>query len=558
MDEVRLLQDMGLVLVAAAAAALAARPLRLPSIVAWLMAGLMLGPILGWVVLDPATAKEGGVGLAAKIGIALLLFLVGLELSFRTIRDIGAVSVLGGVAQMGTTALVGWGVSRALGFPGGAALFIGIALSFSSTVVVVRLLEERGDLQDTYGRISVGILLVQDLAVVIVMTVLAGIAAGGGGGVLSTLRPVGIAFGGMALLVVAAFGIASRLFPRPFAWISRFPEALLVWSLAWCFLLIFAAGLLGLSLELGAFLAGISLAQLPWAHALRRRVAPLVTFFLALFFVGLGIQMDLGSALADWSTVLALTAFVLLGKPILLLLVVPRLGFGERTATLAGITLGQASEFAFILAGVAQGIGLIDARTTAVIGGVGILTMGTSAVLIPRSRRLYAALRRLRLLRIFRAPHEGRRDRELGVGGPHGPGEGMRDHVIVVGMNALGRAIVQGLQSRGVATLAIDTDPAKLEGLGGAQLVGSADDPEMLHGAGIERARLVVSALRIEDANLLLAWRSRLLGVPVAIHAFDPSVVEELLETGVTHLMDSKMAGARGTAALLGARGIYG
>ena len=545
-----------MILVAAAAMSLLARRFRIPGIVGYIVAGLILGPVLGLVEVHHAEAGAQGVELISEVGIALLLFLVGLELSFAAIREVGMVAVVGGVAQVGVSGILGGALALALGFPPGEAIFLGVALSFSSTVVVVKLLEQRGDLRETYGKVTLGILLVQDLLVVIVLTFVAGL--GGGGSELGEMAAqLGLAFGGMALLVAVAVAASFWGLPRPFRWIASSPEPLLVWSLCWCFLMIAGAQALELSLELGAFLAGISLAQLPYNQELRRRVSPLVNFFLAVFFVSLGISMDPGAALGAWKAALVLLVFVMIGKPVILLAVIPRLGFGERTAALSGITLGQTSEFSFILAGLGVSAGLIDTELLSLIGLLGLLTMGLSSGLIMNSRRVYARLRSTGALRIFRAPHEGPRDKEK-AGGHHGPADDLRGHVIVVGMNDLGRRIVVGLRERGEETLAVDTDPGKLEGLPGPVMIGNTDDFGVLEAAGIRRAKLVVSALHIEDVNNLLAYRCRELGVHCAIHAFDRSVAHDLRSIGVTHLMDSKVAGTRRLGEALHDEGVYG
>ncbi|MEX2471773.1 MAG: cation:proton antiporter [Gemmatimonadota bacterium] len=550
MPDALILQDLGIILVSAAVFALLARPLRVPSIVAYILAGLLLGPVTGVLHVGE------GVELASEVGIALLLFLVGLELSFAAIKDLGRVAVVGGSVQVGVSALAGAAIAYALGIPARVALFLGVALSFSSTVIVVKLLEQRGDLRETYGKITLGILLVQDLLVVVVLTFVSGLADGG-----STLAgmamDLAVAFGGMGLLVAVAVAASRWILPPAFRWIGASSEATLVWSLAWCFLLIMGAERMGLSLELGAFLAGIALAQLPFNEDLRRRVAPLVNFFIAVFFVTLGVHMDPGGALGRWPLALALVVFVMTVKPAILLAVIPRLGFGERTAALTGLTLAQTSEFSFILAGLGFSAGLIGQELLSVIGLIGLMTMGLSSALILNSRRVYARLRARGILKLFRAPHEGVRDRE-GAGGGHGPAYGLRHHVIVVGMNSLGKRIVQGLRDRDVPTLAVDIDPWKLAGVEGATLLGNSDDLAVLESAGIRRARLLVSALQIEDANNLLAYRCRTLGVPCSIHAFDIAVVPDLREIGATHLMDSKTAGTRRLTEALGAEGIYG
>jgi hypothetical protein len=336
--------------------------------------------------------------------------------------------------------------------------------------------------------------------------------------------------------------------PSLFGWLSGSLEALFVWSLTWCFGFILAAQALGLSVEIGAFVAGVGLAQLRYNHELIRRVHPLVNFFLAVFFVTLGIHMHPAAAMERWPMVLMLSAFVLIGKPAILMALIPRFGYGERTAFLASLTLGQISEFSFIVAALAFSAGLVDELFLSVVGVVGLITMGTSAALIQSGDALYQWLWKRGLLSVFNAPPTPE-----AAGAPE-----LADHVIVVGMNSLGRRIVRDLVARGESVLAVDVDAGKLADLPCSTLQGSTEHPAVLAEARLPRARLLVSALQIEDANKLLAYRARQAGVPSSIHAFDPSLAEELLAEGATHVMVSKYDGIRQVAGALRDAGVIG
>jgi Kef-type K+ transport system membrane component KefB len=544
-----LLRDLGFILIAAAAVVLAARAVRVPAILAYMVTGLVLGPATH--LLHPSGTLE----LISKVGIALLLFLVGLELSLDKIRTVGRVAVVAGVGQIALTLGLGWGLALALGFTGTSAVLVALAMTFSSTVVVIKLLEERDALDAVYGRIAVGVLLIQDVAVVIALTLLAGLEDSGAVGLASVGRGVAEAGAGMAALLVVAYLATRWLLPPLFRWLSSSLEAVFVWSLTWAFAFILAAQLLGLSIEIGAFIAGISLAQLPYSHELVRRVHPLVSFFLAVFFVTLGAHMELAAALAVWPAVLALSAFVLLGKPAILMALIPRVGYGERTSFLASLTLGQISEFSFIVASLALSVGLVDASFISVVGAVGLVTIGTSAVLVQAGDGVYATVRRTGLLRLFRPPASPEPAPEPGLSG----------HVIVVGMNTLGKRLVRELTERGETVLAVDVDAAKLEAVRAEPgdvpgrletLQGNTDHPEVLEHAGLERAKLLVSALQIQDANNLMAYRARQAGVPSAIHAFDARLAHELEDHGATYLMVSKYDGIRQMTAALRDAGV--
>jgi Kef-type K+ transport system membrane component KefB len=540
MTDFPLLRDLGYILVAAALLALVARALRIPAIVGYMVAGLLLGPATHLV------GASESLELISEVGIALLLFLVGLELSLEKIRVVGRAAVLAGVGQIAVTAVLGWGLARLLGFPPVPAAMLTLGVTFSSTVVAVKLLERRGELQALHGRLAIGILLVQDVAVAIALTLLAGLGEPDALDFATVGRGLLEAFGGMLALVLLAIAATRWILPRLFGWLRASVEALFIWSLTWCFGFILAAQALGLSVEIGAFVAGVSLAQLEHNEEMVRRVHPLVNFFLAIFFVTLGIHMEVGAALARWPTVLALSAFVIVGKPLILMSIVPRLGYGERSSFLTALTLGQISEFSFIVAALAMNARLVGEDFLAVVGVVGLLTIGTSAALIQGGEGIYHALQGRGVLRFF---------------GPIGLEDTgvrkMTGHVIVVGMNSLGRRIVQGLAERGETVLAVDTDPEKLRDLPcGDTLVGNTEHPAVLEKANLAGAKLLVSALNIEDANNLLAYQARRAGVPSSIHAFDPTLAGELREYGATHLMISKHDGIRQVAEALRKEGV--
>jgi Kef-type K+ transport system membrane component KefB len=527
--EVSLLRSLGLMIVAAALLLWSTRRLRIPSIVTYIVAGLLLGPVAGLLAISHI------VEIIAEVGIALLLFLVGLELSLDKIRDVGRVAVLAGLGQVVFTAAGGFALALALGFSAMESIFLATALTFSSTVVVVKLLDQKGELNDLYGRIAVGIFLVQDLVVIVVLTFLSGLGNPEELAVGPVLQGVGSAFGGMGLLLATALLSARFVLPRVFGWVASSSEAIFIWSLTWCFALVYVAEVLQLSLEIGAFLAGLSLAQLPYNEELRRRVHPLMSFFIAIFFVTLGVRMELGAAATHMGSALALSLFVLIGNPFIFLWIIARLGYSERTSFMTSVTVAQISEFSFIFAALGLSTGLIDESILSLVAVVGLVTIGVSSYMIIYSEPLYARVRRWGLLRMFGAGQTPETEERVELS----------DHVIVVGMNALGRMLVNALIERGETVLAIDTDPAKLKGLPCPTLHGNVEYESLLEAAHLHHAKLLVSALQIEDTNNLLAFRSREAGVPASIHAFDRSVVPLLEEIGVSHLMVSKNVGLK-------------
>jgi Kef-type K+ transport system membrane component KefB len=521
-DDYQLLLHLGFIVITAATFAFLGKLIRMPTIVGYILAGVVLGPLLKLIEIDDS------LDLISELGIALLLFLVGLELSFEKIKDLGRVGLILGGCQVLLTAIGGTLVAYSIGFGLIEAIFLGGTVTFSSTVVVIKLLDQKGVMNRLYARISVALFLAQDIVVIGALTVLTGF----GGSEPLTPMEMAInfsqAFGGMALLLTLALIAARYLLPKPFAWAARSPDTVFIWALCWCFLVVMLAHQFHLSVEIGAFLAGIAIAQLPIHEDLHRRLHPLMAFFIAVFLVTLGIKMDLSSFSRVWPAALGLSAFVLLIKPLIVFNILARIRFSEYTAFQTAVATGQVSEFAFILLALGATTGLIGADIVALGGLVGIITIALSSYLIIHSEALYRLFARTGVLRIFRAKQED-------------DVEALRHrkaHSIVVGMNALGREIVQQLTQRGERVLAIDTDPNKLEGLGTADiLIGNVEYQSVVEEIGLREAKIVVSALQIEDTNHMLAYRCRSAGVPCAIHAFDMSVVDDLLDLNTTYLM---------------------
>lgn len=543
------LHFLGIILMAAAVLSMAGRAIQMPTIVSYLLAGILVGPVLGWVAMSP------GLHLFADMGIALLLFLVGLELPFWRIRDVGKVALVGGIGQFVFTAVIGYWLCRQLDFTAREAFFLSTALTFSSTVVVVKLLDEKGERDRLYGRIAVGIFLVQDLMAMLMLTFLVSFSSGEDRNWSAVMADMGKAFGGLALLLGLAWVAARYLFGRPFAWAAHSLDLLLIWSLAWCFSLAFLADYFHLAPAIGAFLAGLSLAQLPYNQHLMQRVNPLMNLFLAVFFVTLGLSADVSGARSHrWSTLL-LSLFVLIGNPLIFMMIIRWMGYSRRSSFLASVTVAQISEFSFIFIGVGLSRGWLGREILSITALVGMVTMAASAYLILYNHPLHRFFERSGILKwwIFRLPL--RRKRMGSVVCNRGE-EPMEDHVIVVGMNSVGRKIVRELYAQGETVLAVDQDSGKLEDLPVRVLMGNVEYRALLDEAGLARAKLLVSCLKDDKANELLAYRCQLAKVPCSAHLLTFDGLERLRALGVDHAMLPKEEGTRLTMQYLRSLGI--
>ncbi len=530
MEESGFLVSLGWIVLAAAACGLLARRISLPPIVAYLVAGLLIGPVFGVVEDSPPMERISG------MGITLLLFLVGLELSYEKIRDVGAVAVVAGLGQVVFTAMGGLVLGRIFGFGWMEALVIALALTFSSTIVAVKLLTDKGDLNKLYARIAVANSLVQTLVVIVVLTFLDGLGGDASEGVIEVLGKLLVSFGKVVVLLLIVGGAARFILPKAFGWAARSQSILFIWSLCWCFLVVVLAGWLETSVEVAALLAGLSLTGLPHNRDLQYRIKPLMNFFVAVFFVVLGAKVNLASTAEYWGPALIFSLFVLVGNVFIFMVLIPRFQFSEKTSFFAGVTGAQISEFSFIFASMGMAAGLVGQSVVSIIALVGLLTMGISSYMIVHCGALFRFLSRNGVLRIFYAPENDRDE----------PGtEELRGHILVVGMNSLGRKIAKALTERGERVVAIDTDTRKLAGLDCTRMIGSAEYLDVLLDAGLPTAKLLVSALRIEEANDLLAYRARQYGVPCCIQAVDFSLVDNLLDLDTDYLMLPKVDGVK-------------
>ncbi len=541
-DDLQLLIDLGYIVVGAALFAFAGKLIRMPTIVCYILAGIALGPFLHLVELDYSLE------LISELGIALLLFLVGLELSFDKIRDLGRVALVLGGLQVLFTALSGYLAAQLLRFSSIESLFLGATVTFSSTVVVIKLLDQKGVMQRLYARISVALFLAQDIVVIAALTLLGGFGGSESIAPLIMLLNLAKAFGGMAVLLASVLIAARYLLPRPFGWAARSQDTVFIWALSWCFIIVLLAHQFHLSVEIGAFLAGIAVAQLPIHEDLHRRLHPLMTFFIAVFLVTLGIKMDLSDLASILPYALALSGFVLIIKPLIVFTVLTRMRYSEYTAFQTAIATAQVSEFAFILLAMGASKDLITSDIVALGGLTGLLTIATSAYLVQYSESIYQLVRKLKLLTLFRAKQEADIENL----------KTCQERIVVVGMNALGRDIVKRLNQRNESALAIDTDPEKLKGLAPAStVIGNIEYQSVVEEIDLRNAKLVVSALQIEDTNQLIAYRCRSFGVPCIIHAFDVSVVDDLMALDTTFFLIPSVDGVLEQRKLMEREGVF-
>jgi len=532
-----------LLLVAAVVGALALR-LRQPLIVAFIAVGIAVGPAgLGWV------RSHDQIDLLATLGIALLLFVVGLKLDLHLIRSMGPVALATGLGQVLFTSVIGYAIALALGLDHIPAVYVAVALTFSSTIIIVKLLSDKREIDSLHGRIAVGFLIVQDLVVIIAMIVLSAFGvAGQQDNVVLWRDMLLIVAKGIGLL--AAVGLAMRyLLPRLLHQLARSPEMLVLAAIAWAVALAVAGDAIGFSKEVGAFLAGVAIASTPYREAISTRLTTLRDFLLLFFFVSLGAQLDLQLLGTQLMSALAFSLFVLIGNPLIVMAIMGVMGYRKRTGFLAGLTVAQISEFSLVFGALGLTLGHIDANTLGLITLVGLVTIGLSTYLILYSHPLYDRL--APYLGIFER-HVPHREQALEN---HAPAQATVD-VILFGIGRYGDDIARRLHNQGLSVLGVDFDPqaiAAWQHHGLTAVYGDAEDPEFPATLPLTQAHWVVCTIPDRGANLALHHALRAHGFhgKVALTAHNAHEARALEKQGADLVLRPFSAAAEHAAAAL-------
>ncbi len=497
--------DLPLVTTIAAALASAwvlgvlARRIGLSPIVGYLLAGVVIGPHTPGFVGDASLAAQ-----LAEIGVVLLMFGVGLHFHVRDLLAVKGIAIPGALLQSGVSTLLGLSIGLAFGWPPASGLVLGMALAVASTVVLMRVLEDRQLLATPHGHAAVGWLLVEDVLTVAILVVIPALAAGGGPARASSrgLWPsLGVAMVKLLALVGLVAFAGSRVVPRMLELAARLRSRELFTLTVLAIAVVVATGsalFFGASMALGAFLAGMVVGQSPVSHQAAADALPLRDAFAVLFFVSVGMLFDPAFLLREPALVLAALAVVLVGKPLVALAVVAALGHSTRTALVAALGLAQVGEFSFILGGLARDHGLLPAAGYNVIVACAIVSISINPFLFRGLEPLEALVRRRPWLsRLLEARSGRRRDRvnagtARAIEGRTGP------LAVVVGYGPVGRTVDRLIREAGVETVVIDLNLETVGALaaeGRLALYGDASHPDILRKAGIARASHLVVTL---------------------------------------------------------------
>ena len=524
--------SVALILALAVAAGAIAKLLRQPVVVSFIIVGILAGPTAFNLVEG---AEE--IRLFAKFGIAILLFLVGLKLDFHMIRSTGKVALVAGLSQVAFTAAVGFGIAMLFGFEATTAFYIAVALTFSSTIIIIKLIGDKRELDTLYGRIAVGILIVQDILVVAAMVVIVTIGTPGEGSVVTDLI-VTLASSAVFLGVIA---FASKfVLEKVLDWISKSPELTLLFGVAWAIVLAAISILIGLSMEIGAFVAGVSLASTAYRESLGARMVSLRDVMLLFFFIELGASLTFADALGKLWPAIVLSVFVLVGKPLIVFAIMGWMGYRSITSFRTGVALAQISEFSLILIALGYSLGQVDSAVLSLVTLVAVFTITVSSYLILYTDKLFPLMQGF--MHLFERGKASAVDEES---------QSLSFDAIVIGSGRFGTEVISGLISSGSSVLAVDLDPdalARARELGAETLFGDVGDPDFAKMLPIHQTGTLICTAPDRSTNTLLleSLKSLDYGGELYLTALDNQTAEMFAkEDRVTTIRPLKMAANR-------------
>lgn len=480
--------EITLLVVIAAGMAFLAQLLKQPLIPAYVLAGLFLGPIFKLVT------NQSVIAMMSELGIAFLLFIVGLEIDIRKLRDVGFTAVWSGMLEMAVLFAIGFLVAAGFALKSVEAVHIGFILAFSSTMVVVKILADRRELETLHSRLILGILLVQDLVAVLAL------AALGSGGQLSLVYILSATAKGLSLLL-AVWVLSKLAFPHLFKYAARSREILFLASLSVCLFFASAAYFLGFSISIGAFLAGLSLANLHYNLEIMGKVKPLRDFFAMIFFVSLGLTLSFAT-FVPIALACVLIGVILVVKPLVVAVISAFFGYKKHTSFLTGCGLVPVSEFSLIMVSKAMATGQVSAALLSFTVTAAIISIIASSYLMEYEGKIYMKFNRW----LSWLDRLSKGSREL----VFTPEKDAKYDVILIGHNRIGSRLAETIKQKGKKILVVDYNPDIVKKLiedGVHCLYGDISDEEVCGRINLKGVKMVISTVPSYEDNLHLVKR---------------------------------------------------
>ncbi|HZJ34683.1 MAG TPA: cation:proton antiporter [Candidatus Angelobacter sp.] len=460
--------------------------LKQPLIIGYIAAGIILGPsFLNIVKSTDAIASF------AQLGIVVLLFTVGLSLSPKVFRKVGKASLITGIGQILLTSSLGFIISSSLGYSLINSMYIAVALTFSSTIIVMKTLSDKGDGETLYGRISVGLLLVQDVVVMLILAIISSFSSGTAGSSLSLLD-----LGMITAIIVLLIPLSIYVLPTIMKRVAKSQEYLLLFSLGWCLLLAVIFHELKFSMEIGALLAGVALSMSSYRHEIISKLRPLRDFFIFLFFIYLGSQMVLSNLGNSIVPIIVLSAFIIIGKPVIVYVVMGLLGYTKKNSLLTGLALAQISEFSLILIALGVKLGQLSPEILSLVTIVGLISIAGSSYLMMHSEIIFSRLSRF-------LPNIGnKQNANIIKSANHNHNE-----IVIFGYDKVGFSLLNSFKKMGKKYLIIDYNPEVIKYLEAMKIncaYGDAENDDLLYDLCLSKKKMVISTIPVYETNSLI------------------------------------------------------
>lgn len=511
--------ELSLIIVLATVMALFMRLIRQPLIIGHILTGIIVGPSILHLVQSPETFE-----VFSSFGIALLLFIIGLGLNPKVIKEVGRVAAFAAVLQVIATAGFAWGGGIIFGFTRKESAFFGVALAFSSTIIILKLLSDKKEQGRLYGKITIGMLLIQDVMATIALLFVT--SQGSHGFSISQLGSLAIK--GLMIAIPLLF-IGNVILPRLHRLVAGSPEFLFLFALGWGFGSAALFELSGFSLEIGALIAGIALANLPYTQEISSRLRPLRDFFIVVFFISLGTRVAFGNISKLLPIIIIASIITIVLKPLIILVIMGLMGYTKRTSFKAAISMGQVSEFSLIFVILGSRQGLIRDDLVAIITLVALISIAVSSYLIIYADELFALFEKDLSMFERRKTHFEQESRH-------------HFDLVLFGYQRGGHEFVKVFQSLKKKFVVIDYDPDVVDSLEHQKisyLYGDATDVELLEETGLDKSKLIVSTISDYETNVFLMRLIESINpkAVVILHADSFGEATELYELGASYVV---------------------
>jgi Kef-type K+ transport system membrane component KefB len=482
--------QLSAIVVIAAIISILFRLIKQPTILAYIFTGVLITAF----GLFPESNQDALHSLS-KIGITLLLFMLGLEIQISELRSVGKTALITGIGQIVFTSAIGFVLCRLLGFSNLSALYASIALTFSSTIVVVKLLSDKKDINSLYGKISIGFLLVQDFFAIIALIILASISDINNSFSIVTVAEIFIK---VLILFGTILYLSKSIFPKIVHKISNNQEILLLASIAWAlgFAAFVSSPIIGFSVEIGGFLAGLALANSTESFQIVTKIKSIRDFFIMIFFVLLGMELQFSNLSEAIVPALLLSLFVLVGNPFIVMILLGILGYTKRVGFLSGLTVAQISEFSLIVIILGNSIGHVPDKIVSIITLVGIITFTFSTYAIIKGNNLFLMLENM--LSIFERKNLNKIESL--------PSDDLANHVVLIGAHRVGTSFLKEMTSFKDRLTIIDFNPDVVEKFrkkGFNVIYGDIADVDIQEKAKIDKAKMIISSIPDLEDNIL-------------------------------------------------------